>query len=273
MTTRKQVQIAQIVGSYLFNPTGLSLMLLMLLITAAFWPASALALSIGAGAAMILGLIVAPLGALIYLSTLAVEIYKDCKHQHIGFGRYLSDSLKKWLAWTERHNTQSSLRGGILLVGFCVSIGFLVMPFVPKDADFVGGLGESLLKALTHLSGLPGLEFLAPLANMAVTHVITLILFVFSPLIFSYALQKIIGSCIPEDIQDRHERIGYEKTVKWKEEKQSPWCCFEVFENTTIGQVFSNPKKDSDNNFPVIDEDNTKNDDPGKHVNMTQGNT
>jgi hypothetical protein len=245
-TTKKKLQIAQTVGSYLFNPVGLSLALLILGITAVSFPASALGLSIATVTAMVLGLIIAPLGALIYLSALVVDVYsvyRDCKTKNISFLKYLSNAWKEQLTWIKKHGKAACARGFIMflgVMGFAYSL--IELFFGTKFNDFFEHLGEGLLKAFTYLSGLPGLEFLAPLANMAVTHVITVTLYLASPLILSYALQKIIGSCVPEN----HEKPPL--FTKEKDTKEGDKIFYDLPGKPTLGSLFTS-ELDRNSNF------------------------
>lgn len=197
MTNAKKLRIAKTIGSYLINPIGLSFMLLSLGIVIGFFPASLLGLSIGVGIGMILGAIIAPLGALIYFSALAAETYRNCKQQKISFRQYISKSFDGWVNGLGDRKKEILARGICWILGFglCLSILFAFL----TNMDALVTCGESLLKALTHLSGLHGLEFLAPLASMAVAHAISMTLLILAPLVFAIAIQKIIGSCVPDD--------------------------------------------------------------------------
>jgi hypothetical protein len=198
--TRKKLQIAQTIGSCLCNPVSLSLAILIWGAASIFWPASGLALSIGAGSAMILCIIVAPIAALIYLVTLAMEVYNISKGKNISFYDCLSQLNKERLDWESEHLKQMGGRLFILLVGAFMSMGFSLGLLIAKvkHLSLLEPFGKLLFKALTYLSGLPHLGFLAP--SMAVTHILALILFVHAPLVFAHGIQKIVGLCIPDKL-------------------------------------------------------------------------
>jgi hypothetical protein len=187
-----------VIGGWLANPLGLPLLFLAAGCLAIYLnPLS----SVGVGlieTAMVFGLIIAPLGLVVSLCHWLAEMYTDYQEQKqvdkdLGFLKYGFFKLpSRLLTWMANHRLQTL----IVLAGVCVTTLLMaaILMFGNQMYPALDVMRKALFDALTYLSGIPGLEFLSPLATAAVTEILTLVFALLGPLILADALRRIVNT-------------------------------------------------------------------------------
>lgn len=193
----KRWMLVGVIGGWLANPLALPLLCLVAgCLTTFLSPLSAMG-AVFIGMSAILGLIVAPVGLLIYSAYLLSAAYTDYQEQNhsqsMGLLNYLFVKLpsRAW-TWIKNHRLQTF----VFFVGACVTGLFMMGILMFGDLMFpaLEVMRQALFDALMDVASLPGLGFLAPLITTTVTSVLTLIFALLAPLFLADAIRRIINT-------------------------------------------------------------------------------